>query len=449
MPEEKLIFHAEQISVLRLNSMYLLMDREMGRFCYIPEHKFKIARLIFTEDQRLTPKLILLKKQIQRELLTFGLGKQWEEGGCLFNTLILKVTGKCNFSCSYCYNEDNIKSQTMEVDMALEAIRQALTLCGQGLQIVFHGGEPFTVFDHIKQIVLGAEKMALQCGKRIRFQGQTNMGYLDDDSVAFSQQHRIYWGISLDGPAAINDQFRHLKNGKGTYSLVEKMMQRYPDFVRGSYALVTVTSAVQHYLLEISHYFKACGLRGWNWTLFQPVGRGRAHPEIQVDLAPLLESWNKLFDAVLKGDFDGFMVEPILKYLDNFLEGPGKSMCMRRPCGAARDLLVISPEGQIDGCDCFDTFAPWTNLGNIKTLTLAEARNSQKAQIIRSRNLRGGKCGQCIWFAICGGTCLAYSSELNGVWDIECQLAANALEHISLHLADSKRLIEYKKSCTP
>ena len=91
-------------------------------------------------------------------------------------------------------------------------------------------------------------------------------------------------------------------------------------------------------------------MAGWDWSLFQPIGRGRSGGLFQVDIDKLCGSWGQLFDAVADGEFDGFLVQPVKKYLDNFLHGPGGNMCLRPKCGAARDLLSISANGTGSSC---------------------------------------------------------------------------------------------------
>src|SRR5262249_13012050 len=161
----------------------------------------------------------------------------------------------------------------------------------------------------------------------------------------------------------------------------------------------------------MSRYFRTCGLPAWDWSLFQAIGRGRGC-NLEIDVSRLIPSWNELFDAVAGGEVDGFTVTPVLKYLNNFLHGPGRNNRIREECGSAGDLLSMSSDGAMEACDCIDPQGPLSNLGHIGSTRLEEARDSAKASAIRSRDVRGGKCGECIWLAVCGGTCLARSPGL-------------------------------------
>jgi uncharacterized protein len=226
-------------------------------------------------------------------------------------------------------------------------------------------------------------------------------------------------------------------------------LSRFPDFLKQSGVMSTITRVNDSRLLETARHFRDMGMASWNWSLFQPIGRGREQStHFEFDIDQLLSSWNELFDAVEAGEFDGFPVMPVKKYLDNFISGPGGNMCMRPQCGAARDLLSISADGTIEACDCIDPTGPLSNLGSLTTGTLAEARASSTANAIRSRNVdtKEAGCGECLWYGVCGGTCLAHSPGLHEVWSDSCEVAKLAFARISYSMLHSGHLLRYLKS---
>ncbi|KFA90151.1 radical SAM/SPASM domain-containing protein [Archangium violaceum] len=445
MSEPEPGFEPSRLSALRRGEKLLVMDRETGRSAYIPASSEPLLKLLALPAERLTPELETLRTRVAGELRAQGIGAGSSPEPRHLNTVILKLTSACNYACTYCYDFEPEDATThLSVDMALEAIAQALVLAPQGLQVIFHGGEPFLLFDRIEQIVLSARALAARAGKRIEFTGQTNLSLLDERSVRFSLEHQLHWGFSLDGPPRQNT-LRVSKNGAATHGDFQQALERFPEFVRASAAMATITAVNQEELLGLSRYFQGCGLRGWDWSLFQPIGRGRRQ-ELSLDASRLVKAWNDLFDAVVDGEFDGFAVSPVLKYTGNFLFGPGRNMCLRRRCGAARDLLSVSANGRLEACDCIDPHGPLSNLGNLARVSLAQARQSEVARRIRSRDVTKGKCGHCIWLAVCGGTCMARSPNLHGVDELECQVSLNAFDRISASLADSTRLRDYWSS---
>jgi uncharacterized protein len=433
-----------RIAILERGSKLLVMDRSTGRSVYVPKTDGRILKLLGTQEERLTPELARLRRELTSELADYGVGGVLPPHSETLNTLILKLTNACNYACTYCYDYEPEETATrLELEVAVRAVTEALNLCSKGLQVIFHGGEPFLAFEHVKRIVVAGEKMAARLGKRLIFGGQTNLSRLTPEAIEFSLEHGIRWGFSLDGPARQNDVFRVMRSNAGTHDRFEMALAQYPEFVRSCSVMATITSANYDNLLGISRYFQSLGLPGWDWSLFQRIGRGRMHNEVSFEIARLVDSWNELFDAVVSGEFDGFAVSPVLKYADNFINGPGRNMCMRKGCGAGRDLLSISSDGQVEACDCIDPRGSLANLGNIKLVALTKARESETASLIRSRDVEQGRCGSCIWLAVCGGTCLARAQTLHGICEDECQLALNAFDRISSHLAESTRLRDY------
>jgi uncharacterized protein len=185
-------------------------------------------------------------------------------------------------------------------------------------------------------------------------------------------------------------------------------------------------------------------MASWVLCLFKPIGRGRSIGNaFGLDPEALVAAWDALFEAVEAGEFDGFPILPVKKYIDNFVSGPGGNMCMRGECGAGRDLASISANGTIEACDCIDPTGPLAGLGNLRTSTLAAARESPVAQTIRARDLSHAPCDDCIWFGVCGGTCLAHAPSLNEPWDVGCAVALRAFDRISMSLVDGDKLVRY------
>jgi uncharacterized protein len=267
--------------------------------------------------------------------------------------------------------------------------------------------------------------------------------------IAFSTEYGVHWGISQDGPPALNS-LRVLANGGDTSSHFLDALQKYPEFMRACGILSTITSRNQDHLVEIAAWFRDLGFLSWDWSLFQPIGMGREDEQMHgFDTTRLVAAWSRLFDAVESGAFDGFEVQPITDYVRNFLHGGGSNMCMRRECGAARDLLSISSDGSIEACDCIDRKGPLANLGLVQIdnpRSLEEARESPKAKLIRSRDVTQLQCGSCIWLSVCGGTCMAHAGSVQGLWEVQCRLAMNAFPRIATAMVYETGLRRYWRS---
>lgn len=441
-------FDRARVRALSRGDCLLVMDRVSGAWLTLQGAAASLFPLLGAAPADLPAWLAPKLESLISLLLEHRVGLRGSERhfGDL-NTIILKLTNACNHACAYCYDFEKFEtSTTLDIDLARRAIAQGLDLADQSLCVILHGGEPMLLWTLVEELVQAGEDLARQKGKHIAFVGQSNFSRLDDRIVRFSAHHRIAWGVSVDGVAEVHDRFRIDHRGRGTYHQFRDALERYPNFVRRCGVMSTITAANQTRLLETARHFRELGMASWDWSLFQPIGRGRSDAGFGLDTELLVEAWQELFDAVEAGEFDGFPVAPVRKYLINFVHGPGANMCMRGECGAARDLLSVSATGALEACDCIDPTGPLSGLGHLATTTLSEARSAPVAKKIRGRDLSGAPCADCIWFGVCGGTCLAHAPSLDAVWADGCALAMRAFDRISESLARHDRLVTYLKS---
>lgn len=448
-PEEA--WEVSRVRALDRGGQSLVMDRISGRWALVPASDAYLLPLLASDPgEVLAPIASARLRSLRSALQELGLGfpgteRKFES----LNTLILKLTNACNLACTYCYDHEELEKATvLGVANALKAIDQALIIAPDRLSVILHGGEPTLLWQQIEQIVVEGEQLALKSGKTIQFTGQTNLTRLDAKMVDFSRKHAILWGVSIDGPAEFHDKFRIDHQGNGSFSLYSNALEKFPDFVRSCSVMTTVTVYNAAHLLEICRFFHGLDICAWDWSLFQPIGRARSMASmLEPDTADVCASWLELFRAVESGEFDGYQVFPVTKYIDNFLSGPGDNMCMRANCGAARDLLSISSDGTIEACDCIDPKGCLSGLGNLANGSLGDALASPVAEKIRSRDMSAqGPCKECIWYGVCGGTCLAHAGHIDAVWSAACEVAKTAFDAISASIAKNDRLVQYMAS---
>lgn len=414
----------------------LLIDRLSGRWSAVPREWLDVYPLVASPHAVAQHPAV---RALRDHLVEHQIGTR--AGDRTFgplNTLIIKLTAACNHACAYCYDfEASFGARRIDLEVAVSAVEQALDQSEGLLQVILHGGEPMLVWGLVEDLVVAGEAAARARGTTVRFVGQSNMSRLDARVGRFSVEHDITWGVSVDGPPDVHDHFRTYRNGRGTYADFDAALRRFPTFLRSCGVLSTVTTANQHRLLDVARHFRDLGMPSWDWTLFQAIGRGRQEAD-RFEPSPdtVVGSWSDLFDAVVDGEMDGFRVEPVLKYVRNFVSGPGTNMCMRPQCGAARDLASVSVDGTIEACDCIDRTGPLAHLGTVGTDSLADARSSPLAELIRSRDLSATPCGSCLWWGVCGGGCLAHAASLNEVPQLACALSMTAFDAIADELVE-------------
>lgn len=142
----------------------------------------------------------------------------------LINSLILIVTYRCNFKCSYCYVEKG------EKDIPLETAKKAIDLFFGHLKgasgpkyIKLFGGEPLLCLDLVKKIVdYAAGKNIL--GLKILL--TTNGSKLNKEILEWIKRRPIELSISLDGDYAA--QRKNRKTCTETFSDLIGLIGQYP-----------------------------------------------------------------------------------------------------------------------------------------------------------------------------------------------------------------------------
>ncbi|MET0635659.1 MAG: radical SAM protein [Chitinophagaceae bacterium] len=443
-------FDITRLHYLERKDKLMVIDRITGRWMMFSQSVGSILPLVGTPVGIIEePHVQNMVTELTKLLTDHGIGIRSPKKNNGLNTVILKLTKACNLACTYCYDfEPEDRARHMDKEIALKAIYQAIDLCAGQVNFILHGGEPMLVWSLIEDLVLAGEAYGKTRNVKVAFTGQTNLTRLDAEKVYFSARHHVQWGISFDGPKELHDAFRVKHNGReGSYDTIVQAIREFPAFVKKCNALSTITKVNQGRLVDIANHTYDLGFAGWDWSLFQAIGRGRESSTFDCDIDILIEAWDKLFIEVEQGHFMGFPIKPVLKYLNNFVDGPIDNMCMRSHCGAGRDLLSVSYDGTIEACDCIDPCSTIAKIGNMRAGGLNEAITSAKADIIRSRDVETLQCGTCRWQGVCGGTCMARAGGINEISDHECRLSLFAFDRISNSIAGSNALLEYKKSC--
>lgn len=360
--------------------------------------------------------------------------------------LILKTVGYCNLACRYCYDyNDTTYRRKLDVELGKRAIEEALASATRNLSILFHGGEPLLAFDEIRALTKFAKATARRLGKEVNFSVQTNGTCFTGEIVDFLVGEEFAIGLSLDGPAELNDLVRVDRRGKGCHASVEASLDRYPILREIAGVLTTVTRINARHLARVAEYVRDLGIRSFNAALFLKEGRGiGASDNLSPSADELIAGYVDLLDGVESGQFDSIQIWPILHYLRNVLRTDVRgNACLRNGgCGAARELVSVSVNGTIESCDCVRI--PELRLGSMSDSTIGKALDGEVADLIRSRSESSlPRCSLCLYRAYCGGTCFARAGALSEVNECECRLSRAMFGEIFQRLNRSDRLERY------
>ncbi|MCD0452394.1 FxsB family radical SAM/SPASM domain protein [Actinocorallia sp. API 0066] len=164
-----------------------------------------------------------------------------------FREFILKVHGRCNLACDYCYVYESADQSWRSrpravgdavVRRAADRIAEHAARHGLGaVEVVLHGGEPLLAGAATIELVATAVRAAVPAGCRVDLSLQTNGVLLDEPTLDLLDAHGVGVAVSLDGDATAHDRHRRFPNGKGSHPAVTKGLEllagRYRHLYRG------------------------------------------------------------------------------------------------------------------------------------------------------------------------------------------------------------------------
>lgn len=165
--------------------------------------------------------------------------------------VIIKAADSCNLNCTYChiYNKaDQTADRSPRImsdavfEATLERIRRHCELATQDrVKLIFHGGEPCQAgHDRIDRWCQQATE-TLSPQVRVVFSLQTNGTLLNAEWGEVLRRHAVGVGVSLDGPAVLNDRARVDHRGRGSHAAVLRGI----DHLRSAGLGFSILSVVQ------------------------------------------------------------------------------------------------------------------------------------------------------------------------------------------------------------
>lgn len=138
--------------------------------------------------------------------------------------LIIFPTEKCNFRCTYCYEDYTIGRMSDDTIGGIKAFLDRRTPDLDELYLSWFGGEPLVAKDIILDISAHASALAkLHSGLRYRGSMTTNAYSLTPSTLSqLTAVGVLDYQITLDGPREMHNRSRLRADGKGTFDRIWK-----------------------------------------------------------------------------------------------------------------------------------------------------------------------------------------------------------------------------------
>jgi uncharacterized protein len=188
-----------------------------------------IATRLGIADETLEKFLLLLNKT---EIIGFDNGFKIPEKPAAPKSLNfwIHTTNACNLGCSYCYIStlNTGKGMTDAVrQQLLYKLLEAVRIKGiRHIRLRLAGGEPMGQFNVWKTFIPEARQTLADAGCRFDVGFVTNLTMLNDEIIAYSKEHRIGYGVSLDGVESVHDATRSFRSGCGSFGIVDANLRK-------------------------------------------------------------------------------------------------------------------------------------------------------------------------------------------------------------------------------
>jgi His-Xaa-Ser system radical SAM maturase HxsB len=296
---------------------------------------------------------------------------------------------------------------------AIRALDLAFRSPSPVIKVEFQGGEPLLNFELVRFVVLEAERRAAQGGRSIQFVIATNLAFLDDQMLAFMQEHGILVSTSLDGPDFIHNANRP-RPGNNSYQLTLRGIHRARAALghdRVAALMTTSRLSLQHPEAIVDEYVRL----GFDHVFLRPISpygfavRTRHRTGYQVQ--EFLDFYKRALAHVLEINRSGrFLVEDyatiiLTKILTPF---PTGYVDLQSPTGAGISVAVYNYDGDVYVSDEARMLAEMGDrsfrLGNVHHNTYEDLFGSVQLRRLVAESVVESLpgCSECAFQAYCG-----------------------------------------------
>jgi len=294
----------------------------------------------------------------------------------------LMVTTRCPMSCPHCLADDGGPGR----DAPAEVIEAVLDAAAEQEveELLLTGGEPLARGDFAALVDdLG--------GRGISWSLNTAWSPDAEQRRAIEKNPPGFVAVSLDGPAALHDEFRGLD---GAHELALDAIGWFSSLEGCTVtAGTTVTRRNVRHLERCLHEVAASGAEAWGLHLLVPEGRAAGRDDLTLrrsDIEKILR-----FTARRRSVFPVSMADE-MGYC-----GEWEPLVRDLPlgCGAGRAMCVVLPDGEVVPCTTMDRSV---SAGNVLHRPLTEIWTEGFGDL---RTWTPDGCGACGYASACRGGC--------------------------------------------
>ena len=374
---------------------------------------------------------LIKEKQLFTEDTYQDLILDFKQRKTVVKALCLHIAHDCNLACKYCFageGEYHGDRSLMSFEVGKQALDFLVANSGSrvNLEVDFFGGEPLMNWQVVKDLVAYGRSLEEPYHKKFRFTLTTNGVLLDDEVMEFANREMSNVVLSIDGRKSVHDYMRPARNGKGSYDLILPKFKKLAEsreqmnyYVRGTFT---------HHNLDFAEDVLSLAGEGFEQISVEPVVSepDKDYAITEADVPKILEEYDKLAARMLQWQKEGKGFNFFHFMLD--LDGGPCAVKRLAGCGSGTEYLAVTPWGDLYPCHQFVGNEKFL-MGNVfEGITKTEIQNEFKLCNVYAKK----ECKNCFAKFYCSGGCAAnaynLSGNINGVYDIGCQLQRKRVE---------------------
>ena len=324
-------------------------------------------------------------------------------------TAWLHVTNECNLRCDYCYiTKTPDKMDVEQGKQSVDAVfRSAIANGFQSVKLKFAGGESTMNFSMLLELYDYAQSLALEKGLGLTGVVLTNGVGITERMIDTLQERKINLSISLDGVGEYHDAQRKFINGKGSFHLVERSLDRLA--ARGMVPSITITVSNRN-LEGLPQVVEFVLQRNLPFTInfYRENECSAGHMDLAYNDEKIIEAMKKAF-SIIENNL------PPHSLLGSLVDRARLDAPHSKPCGVGDSYLVIDQNGKVAKCH-MEIERSITDVSMPDPLKVIQL-DQIGIQNVSVEEKEG--CRDCTWRYWCAGGCPALTYRVTGRYDIK------------------------------
>lgn len=227
----------------------------------------------------------------------------------------IAVTSDCTLRCSHC-NINKNAHLVIDLPKAKKAVYLLLNSKGNYKRLELYGGEPFTKFKLIKEIVNYAKKLNKKIKKKLSVSIATNATVINKDIINWIKDNKINISISYSGSAESHNYNRKFSDNTGSYDRVKKNIKNLLKNIPSEY-IVCLYCVDSHFVKNMINDFKNIIEIGFKIINIECVsGCGWKYNDYKLFKRNIKDILNTVKKEIEKGNYIYF--EPFIELIRNY-----------------------------------------------------------------------------------------------------------------------------------